>query len=166
MTRKNGYFSIKSTTIGLRSCFHIFSVAHSSSTLFAVYESVVIKIAGIIQKRQGQQISLDDIKGGFLSGAQKYYKRVLQFELSTSDKSWQRLMLLSDLRNAIAHANGRLDSVKENLRNRILKQKGVKDEFGYLIISGAFLREIFTLVKEDLEDLLTRYKEWDKANRS
>ena len=135
-------------------------------TLFAVYESVVIEIAGIIQKRQGQQISLNDIKGDFLSRAQKYYMHVLQFELSTSGKSWQRLMLLSNLRNAIAHANGRLGRVKEKLRNQILKQKGVKDEFGYLIISGAFLGETFTLVKEDLEDLLTRYKEWDKANRS
>ena len=134
--------------------------------LFAVYETAVTEVASHIQKKRGGQISLDDIKGDLLSRAKKYYKHVLQFELSSNNKSWERLTVLADLRNAIAHTNGRLDRIRVGTREKILKIDGVKDEVGFVIISEAFLRETFTLMKDDLEDLVARYKEWDTATKA
>ena len=131
--------------------------------LFAVYETAVTEVASHIQKKSGGQISLDDIKGDLLSRAKKYYKHVLQFELSSNKKSWERLTVLADLRNAIAHTNGRIDRIRVGTREKILKIDGVEDELGFVTVSGAFLRETFTLVKDDLEDLVARYKEWDTA---
>ncbi len=137
--------------------------------LFAVYETAVIEVASHIQKKRGGQISRDDFKGDLLNRAKKYYKRVLQFELSSNNKRWERLTVLAGLRNAIAHTNGRLDMIEEQNRKKmekILKLDGVKDELGFVIVSGAFLRETFTLVKDDLEDLVARYKEWDTAYKA
>ncbi len=135
-------------------------------TLFAVYETSVTEVASRIQKKRSGQISLDDIKGDLLNRAQKYYKHVLQFELSSNNKRWERLTVLADLRNAIAHTNGRLDMIEEKKREKILKINGVEDKLGFVIVSGAFLRETFTLVKDDLEDLVARYKEWDTADKA
>jgi len=76
--------------------------------LYAVYESAVTEIARLIQVGQSQYISLNDIKGEFLDRAKKYYKHILQFELYSKEKEWPRIKMLSELRNAFAHANGRL----------------------------------------------------------
>ena len=78
-------------------------------SLFAVYESTVTEIAKAMQQKKSAGISIDDLKGDFLKHSKNYYGHVLQFQLSLSNDNWQRLMLLSDLRNAIAHTNGRLD---------------------------------------------------------
>ena len=137
--------------------------------LFAVYETAVTEVASHIQKKRGGQILLNDSKGDLLNRAKKYYKNVLQFELSSDNKSWERLTVLSELRNAIAHTNGRLDMIGEKKREKmekILNLDGVKDELGFVIISEAFLRETFALVTDDLEDLLARYKEWDTADKA
>ena len=134
--------------------------------LFAVYETAVTEVASHIQKKRGGQISLDDIKGDLLNRAKKYYKNVLQFELSSNNKRWERLTVLAELRNAIAHTNGRLDMIEKNKREKILKIHGVKEELGFVIISETFLRETFALVKDDLEDLVARYKEWDTAAKA
>ena len=134
-------------------------------SLFAVYESTVTEVAKIMQKKKGVGISIDDLKGDFLKRSRKYYEHVLQFQLSLSNERWQRLMLLSDLRNTIAHTNGRLDIARTKTRERILKNEGAKEELGCLVVEGAFLKETFTFVKDDLEGLVDRYKEWDTATR-
>ena len=132
--------------------------------LFAVYEAAVTEIAPLVQKKQKQPIALDDIKGDLLDRAKKYYKHVLNFELSKSNRHWQRLVLLSELRNAIAHTNGRIDMIRSGTKKKILKNEGVTEKLGYLIVTEAFLRETFELVDEDLRDLVARYKKWDTEN--
>ena len=131
-------------------------------TLSSVYESAVIEVAGLTR---GQKIPPDDIRGDFLESVKKYYKEHIPFELSGDNERWKRLRILYDLRNAIAHANGRFEMIVEKKGEKILKQEGVKKEFGFIIVSGPFLRETFTMVKEELEDLLVRHREWGKANR-
>ena len=97
----------------------------------------------------------------------KYYRYVLQFELSTDNESWKRLKLLYDLRNAMAHANGRLDMVKGDKRKkRILSERGVEDRYGFIVVSGDFLRETFEVVKGEVSGLTGRYGKWDKDNRA
>ena len=78
-------------------------------TLFTVYEAAVTQIASLVQKKKGIQISVEDLKGGLLDRAKKYYGNVLEIQLSQDDRHWQRISLLFDLRNSIAHTNGRLD---------------------------------------------------------
>ena len=134
-------------------------------SLFAVYESAVTEIAKLIQAREGTKTSICDLNGRVLKRYKKYYENVLQFQLSLGNDSWQRLILLSDLRNVIAHTNGRLDLVDKRARKEILMTAGVKDELGYLVVEGDFLKETFALVKEDLEGLIRRYKEWDTTTR-
>ena len=132
-------------------------------TLFAVYESAVTTVAELVQKEKRQAGSLNNTRGNFLDRAEKYYRRDLQFDLSADDERWERLIVLSRLRNAIAHTNGRWEAIEEKARCRLLKQEGVEEYLGFVIVSETFLRETVAMVKGELEDLLKRYKEWETA---
>ena len=92
-------------------------------SLYAVYESVVIEIAKLIRDKQSQQIKIDDLKGNFLERAKKYYKHILQFDLYSNEKAWQQIKMLSDLRNAFAHANGRVDRLNRKSKEKIEQWK-------------------------------------------
>ena len=132
-------------------------------SLFAVYESAVETVAELVQKEKGQARSLNDTRGNFLERAEKYYRCDLQFDLSTDDERWERLIVLSRLRNAIAHTNGRWEAIEKKTRCRLLKQEGVEEYLGFVIVSETFLRETVAMVKGELEDLLKRYEEWETA---
>ena len=135
-------------------------------TLFTVYETAVTEIAKLVQDKRGIQISLDDLRGDLLNRAKKYYGHVLDFELSKSNQHWERITLLSDLRNAIAHRNGRLDMISPRVKGKLLKVDGVSERFGYIVVDGEFLGQTFTLVRDELEGLVARYKEWDTEHRA
>ena len=134
------------------------------AALFAVYESAVTEVAVLIRRKQAGQTNTVKSRRNrnFLDWANKYYKECLNFELSKNDNRWERLRLLSDLRNAIVHRNGRLDMVRK--RDKILKNEGVCSEYGFLVVDQDFVKQTFSLVKDEIEDLVRRYKEWDTAN--
>lgn len=132
-------------------------------SLYAVYESAVIEIAKLIQKQKGFPISINDLRDNFLNRSKKYYQ-IMGVQLS-SDEAWERITMLSDLRNAIAHANGRIEMLKRDIQEKIRKwenQKiGIYSMNGFLIFEESFLRETLRLVSSSLNDLVERYKAWD-----
>lgn len=134
-------------------------------TMSSVYEAAVEEVSALVRKRQGSQIGLNDLRGEFLDRAKKYCKDVLQFELSLNNERWKRLKILFELRNIVAHSNGRLEMTPKATRKRVLKHDGVGEVYGYLIVERDFLGETFALVRDELEDLVARYREWDEANR-
>ena len=134
-------------------------------SMFSVYETSVTEVASLIQKKQERQIRLNDLRGEFLDRAKKYYKSILQFNLSTSNERWKRLNKLSDLRNVIAHTNGRLETVSRERKRKILRYEGANESYDYLVVSRDFLSKTLALVTDELEDLVARYREWDtKSN--
>ncbi len=137
-------------------------------SLYGVYESAVIDIAGLIQERHGQRDSLADIKGkDFLDRGNKYFRITLKYELSQNNQAWERMRMLTEIRHAIAHANGHLELVREGKRKKIKKwierNIGIEDCYGDIIVSGAFVREAFEIVKGELESLIERFEDWDST---
>lgn len=133
--------------------------------LYAVYESAVIEIAGLIQRKQFQGISIKDLKGNFLEQAKEYYKHILKFELYIENEAWQRVKMLSELRNAFAHANGRIEMLNQKSKNIIKsweRQKaGITTYSGYIVCDAKIVSDIFQAVRVSLEDLVDRYKKWN-----
>ncbi|MBU4209361.1 MAG: hypothetical protein KKD12_06795 [Proteobacteria bacterium] len=138
-------------------------------SLYAVFETSVIEIARLIQKSQKQGIAINDLRGDFLERAKKYYKNVLKFELCSDINTWQRIIILSEVRHAIAHANGRLDMLNENIKKRIKaleKQKlGISSYYNYILLDSYFSKETFSKVRSLLGSLVERYKEWDTKQK-
>ena len=133
--------------------------------LYAVYESAVTEIARLIQGKKGQKITINDLKGDFLQRAEKYYKHILEFDLYSEQKVWRRVKMLSELRNAFAHVNGRLEMLNKKSRETIQKWErqnlGISTYYGYVICEARTVEDIFDTVRASLEDLVARYKYWD-----
>lgn len=146
-------------------------ICHNSFliSMYAVYEVAVTDVSRLLRKEQKQAISIDDLKGDFLTRSRKYYHHILNFELTKDNDAWKRLRILSRLRNIVAHCNSRLELARckdRKLVECLSKQGiGVKDDAGYLIVTHKFLEETFAVVKSELESLVARYHEWDTANR-
>lgn len=134
--------------------------------LYAAYESIVTEVGHLIQDKQSQKIKINDLKGDFLERAKKYYKHILKFDLYSEEKVWQQIRMLSTLRNAFAHANGRLDMLNERSRtiiqNRAQQNLGISTYNGYVICEANIIADIFDAVRNSLEDLIERYKHWDE----
>lgn len=136
-------------------------------SLYAVYESVVIEIADLIRDEQSQQIKIYDLKGNFLDRAKKYYKHILQFKLYSNERAWQQIKMLSDLRNALAHANGRVDRLKSNPKRNIERWDQQQNigisitTFDHVKCEADIVDDLFGAVRDSLEDLIERYKHWD-----
>lgn len=134
-------------------------------SLYAVYESAVTEIARLIQKQKVIAISINDLKGDFLDRAKKYFKDVINFQLYSGHEVWDRITMLSELRNAIAHTNGRIEMLNKGTKQKISsweKQKvGISSLDGFVVIEEGFLRDTLRLVSASLNDLVERYKKWD-----
>ena len=131
-------------------------------TLWALYESAVTEIASYLRQQQNKALKLQDIRGGFLDRARKYFDHILAFPLCTDDRTWERLRMLMILRNALAHANGRTEAVSEQSRKKIRNWTrmgvGVAVENGNLSFTEAFVRETYALVHESLTSLIERVR--------
>ena len=77
--------------------------------------------------------------------------------------------MLAELRNALAHANGRLEILRADSRKKIRnweKQRiGIENYNGYLVVDATITRETFNLVRSSLEELVERYKDWDSKRK-
>ncbi len=78
--------------------------------------------------------------------------------------------MLSELRNAIAHTNGRIEMLKARAQNRIRSWEkdriGIQVYDGYIIVESAFLQGTFEVIRATLTELVERYKQWDSARDS
>ncbi len=130
--------------------------------LWSVYESAVVDVANYIKDQQKQSLAMDDIRGNFLDRAQKYFDHILKFPLYTDDQVWQHLRMLAELRNAIAHANGRIEAVRKTSQRKIndweKQDIGVEIVHGWLLLSEDFSREAYQTVRDSLQDLVARVK--------
>ena len=135
-------------------------------SLYAVYEASVTEIARLLQKGQCLGISIDDLRGDdFLDRAKKYYKHILNFEVCADNSAWQQIKMLSEVRNAIAHTNGRIEMLREKAKKNILnwekKRIGIDTNGGYIVVDRGFVERTFSKVQSSLKDLVQRYKQWD-----
>ena len=133
--------------------------------LYSVYEAAVREAADAIQLQKGKGQSIGKVQHNFLENAKKYYSSDLEFELSTNKERWEKLELLSNLRNIIAHTNGHLDEKNKERYAESLCNLGASEKYHCLLVSGDLLRELFIAVKEELESLVKRYKRWDDESQ-
>jgi len=114
-------------------------------------------------------ISINDLRYDFLDRAKKYFKDVITFPLYSDKLTWDRINILSDLRNDIAHVNGRIEMLNEKRIKKISKlekqQIGISSVNGFIVIEEEFLRSTLGLVSASLNDLVERYKKWDDQQR-
>jgi hypothetical protein len=132
--------------------------------LWAVFESAIIEISKYLKDKEGQSLSVDDLRGSNdYERAQRYYRDVLRFPLIEIEGAKERLDLLLLARNAIAHSNGRAEAIKpaklQKLRQWESERGGVLVGPYYVSFSIGLVKEMAHSVKTVLEDLIRRVKD-------
>ena len=132
-------------------------------SLWAVFESGVIEVAEYIRKTRSRTLKLRDIRGRDKKEEwDKYFTHVLNYPLGVEGPTWQQLDELRQVRNVLAHANGRLDLSDENTRQQIerwcAEGRGLSSHYGLLLFSEEYTRQAQVLVTEVLSSLTDRVR--------
>ena len=119
--------------------------------LWAIFESGILEAAKEAKSPEGQNIPLPDIPSNFLKKANKLINDVFGFQLRGLE-GWKKLQMYYVLRNAIVHANGRIESIKsEKDINNILgwggeKNSGIDVSTGSIIFTPEFIKEAYQVM--------------------
>lgn len=138
-------------------------------SLYALYESIVLEVATLIRASNPKYQSINSFKkkniySDFLEQMQNYYKIILRIEICPDSFTWERLVIISKLRNALAHANGRIDSLKPlTMQHKIIKIshdiEGIDINSGYLIFSRDFVDQSTQIVLGELHRFIDEHRQ-------
>lgn len=135
-------------------------------SLYAVYESAVIEIAKLVQEKKGIPISINEKGKRFnLDNALEYYKENIDFPLYADNVAWERIRMLSVIRHAFAHTNGRMEMLDKSKKEKVAKYEkqkvGISSMDGFIVLEEDFLRITFKLVNTSLNEVVKRYRDWN-----
>ena len=131
--------------------------------LWALFESGIIEVADYIAETKQLSLKLRDIRGSDQKDQwNKYYNHIAGYPLGFTDPTWERLEELRQVRNVLAHANGRLDLAKEDARRKLEKwcgeNRGLSEHSNLLIVSADYTRAAQILVTDTLSSLISRVR--------
>jgi hypothetical protein len=133
--------------------------------LFAVFESVVKRLpeAKWLPSEEGAD-SLRAKRGDFISNAVRYYQDKLQVPLFDDAKSEEFMRMLNDVRSAVAHANGEIAMLNDNVERRIRGQwmrrfQGLGINDGHLVVEPELVLRAAYVVEKSLRGIITRLKQ-------
>jgi len=154
----NGYYNSQ------KKFCHAFSEDLYSSRCGQYLNPPLGEIAEDLGRPGGHELGIEDLRGGnVLERAKKYYELVLHFPLMTASSNEEPIRMLLSVRNAIAHANGRLEMIKPSEFRKIDEWEksatGLSTDFGHLSYSAVFVKDMIQTVTSFLEDLISRVKE-------
>lgn len=120
-------------------------------SIWGIFESFLADFAVYVGKHEKVGISFKDIRAdSFRAQIEKYFEKVVRVSIPWSPEERERLGQLQDLRNILAHRNGRLtdlsaDSEKKvkDLVNRI---QGVSIEGSTVVVSPEYVASAAALV--------------------
>ena len=128
--------------------------------LYAAYESGITELAASLQRRVGEGLALQDIRGGtFIDRARKYFDIVLQIPLCPDEAQWSTIVELALVRHASAHANGRvigLSSKGKRILNAMQQRGDAREYWGSIAIEAPYLRRALQAVDTCMRDLIER----------
>jgi hypothetical protein len=132
-------------------------------TLWAVFESGVIEIADYLAEERKSPLTLRDLRGRDQKEQwTKYFIHIVKYSLGFSNDQWEKLEELRQIRNVLAHSNGRLDLLEENIRRKIerwcTEKNGLISHHDLLHISAEYVCTAHILVTESLTSLIKQVR--------
>lgn len=118
-------------------------------TVYASVEHVLNEFCEVVRQKKGSKLSFKDLGGNGITRARNYLVKVGGIEQPFQTHKWQRIKLLSDVRNIVAHRRGEIDiaaskelvarlQVEENLEVRILHEESQEAE---IVFDHKFIKQ-------------------------
>jgi len=129
---------------------------------WSYYEAFVLKLSRYVAEKRDVRLGLRDLRGGFLEQARKYFE-VLQWPLHDEEKDWTFLTEVLTMRNAFAHANGRISDLSNQSDQQRIKTivghgDGAAIEDDALVLSDSFVEKIWVRTRDLTRGMLERVK--------
>lgn len=126
--------------------------------IWGLFESFASDIIGYTGRKEGVSLSFRDIRAPNLrKQVEKYFEGVLRINLPWSEDERARLGYLQELRNLVAHRNGRITDMTAEKRQEVVKLvsavSGVEIDNGLLIVSSEYIQEAAALVFDTVAKL-------------
>jgi hypothetical protein len=122
-------------------------------SIWGLFESFATDFAVYVGKKEEAGLSFKDIRSENLRvQIEKYFEKVLRISVPWSQQERERLGCLQDLRNILAHRNGRLMDLPpegyEKVKKLVARMPGVSIEGSVVVVSPAYVTEAAALVFE------------------
>ncbi|MBK7898264.1 MAG: hypothetical protein IPJ99_02580 [Betaproteobacteria bacterium] len=134
--------------------------------IWGLFESFLTDFAIYVGKRENIGLAFRDVRANnFRNQIEKYFEGVLRIQLPWSEQERERLGQLQELRNFIAHRNGRLMDLpagkEKEIKTLVAKIPGVEIEDSTIVVSPDYISEaaklVFALVGRFSQQLADRY---------
>jgi hypothetical protein len=131
--------------------------------IWANYEAGIKEAAAYVARKREIVLRMSDLRGSFLSQADRYFADVLKMNLYGESTDVGMIHEFSAIRNAVAHANGRLSELPDGRRRAIeqiaKRRSDVRiEESDWLVVSYEYVLETLNLAESLLTDLFERVK--------
>ena len=144
-----------------------FLTAASVLAMWADYEAIITKIAEMVRQDRAPAAEAFEPRSAFVERAKEYFKDTLKMPLHQPDMDWPRLHRLNDIRNAFAHANGRLESIPPKKRTfltrfaqespaSLIVRPSLLGDGEYLIATREYARSELAFIGGLLSELIGR----------
>lgn len=132
--------------------------------LWAVFEASALEIAALLRKRKSVVAKVPDAKpaADLVKNLVRYVTEKLGLPLALNAACEGSLGDLLLVRDAFAHANGRVDAIRHNRMKRIdtmITSGLVEDEDGFLIPSALLLKQSHAAVRDALQTFMKAYEQ-------
>lgn len=122
-------------------------------SVWGIFESFITDFAVYVGKREKVGLSFKDIRAeNFRSQIEKYFEKVLRIQIPWTPEERERLGQLQDLRNFLAHRNGRLMDLppesERKVKDLVAKIAGVSIDGSTVVVTPEYISSAADLVFE------------------
>lgn len=129
---------------------------------YSTFEHSLQRLCEIVERRSHLPISYKELAGSGIQRASEYLKRMVAVKAPFASTEWQRALLLGEIRNKIAHANGAVTIRTKDQKSLYRRAKALKhlkfDESdgradAVLVLDAEFVRTALEALQKVLIDV-------------
>lgn len=130
-------------------------------TLWSFFESTLIEMSTLCQKKTTSPLGIEDIKGNsIIDRVKKYFRHVLDSPIEILEKNQTELELVYAFRNILAHNNGKLDTLRRSVKNNLTSISYVSTDWQeeYIVFEIDYLKSSKTLIEKVINEIICIHK--------
>lgn len=139
---------------------HDFLVKASLIALYSSFELVFTETSTWLSRAHNEIKKYEKTEGTGVLKCKKYLETHRKFDFSTTQKHWDDLEHFKNLRNILAHSNGRVTPEFEKRAKKLIKNsKGISRGVNLISIEPSYLDNTIILIETLLKDLKEKVDE-------
>jgi hypothetical protein len=137
-------------------------------TLWAIYEAGLKEVARFVKRAKNIDLDIDEISGHDVRRkARRYFEAVLQVTFGTGSSRAGDIGKVYKVRNAFAHANGRLRSLTPDVLRTVVSmiaEGHLEETLGYIVPTDRYVAAASEVIHTELSGLVDEAIRWHNSS--